>query len=94
MFSFDDHDVDVDDGDGERFPLVQDLRVPMFGSNNHDVDVDDGDGERFPPIQDLRVPTTVMKGLCNGREQEREKQHNIWRRGRENWEKRRNVWAQ
>jgi hypothetical protein len=45
----------------------------LFGSDDHDVDVDDGDGERFPPVQDLRVPTTVMKGLCNGRE-EREKQ--------------------
>jgi hypothetical protein len=44
----------------------------LFNSDNHDVDVDDGDGERFPPIQDLRVPTTVTKGLCNGREQERE----------------------
>uniref|UniRef100_A0A2N9ED85 Uncharacterized protein n=1 Tax=Fagus sylvatica TaxID=28930 RepID=A0A2N9ED85_FAGSY len=44
----------------------------LFNSDNHDVDVDDGDGERFPPVQDLRVPTTVTKGLCNGREQERE----------------------
>jgi hypothetical protein len=28
LFDSDDHDVDVDDGDSERFPLVQDLRVP------------------------------------------------------------------
>ena len=27
LFSSDNHDVDVDDGDGERFPPVQDLRV-------------------------------------------------------------------